>query len=938
MKIGKSKVGVGVAAIVASLVSGKAAVAQTPEAPAGDQLEEITVSSSRLRISGYDAPTPVSVISEEEIQKAAPVTISDYVNQLPALAGSRSPRTTKGGIADGFAGGNYLNLRNLGTPRTLVLLDGRRFTPSTLNGAVDVNILPSPLISRVEVVTGGASAAWGSDAVAGVVNFALNKEFEGFKGGLSGGEATAGDAENIAADLSFGSGFAGGRGHVLLSAQYNDVGEARHVDRDWWKAYKVFGNPAASAAGVPVNLFQPYVTQFETPGGVVTAGPLAGYYFDANGALAGTNFSMVNRSGIYGFGDPARYWLMADQSRNNFLSTPLEQQSAFGRVSFDVTDSVTLFAEASYGEAESNARIASYNRPANLTLQIDNFYIPAAVRQAMVAAGQTSITIGKEYANMGTINSRQMRDNLRVLGGVEGSFGENWKWDVSYQHGKATTELRVEEMARVPTFTLATDAVANPANPSQPICRSTLTNPTNGCVPMNPLGTAALSSAQLAYVVGMPTQDIDYEQNVFAANIAGDLLTLPAGPLSAAAGLEYREEEAVAFADAISKANGFWAGNFKDFSGKYDVKEAYLELGAPVLADSALGSLDLNVASRFTDYSTSGNVTTWKAGFLYEPIESVVLRVTRSRDIRAPNLQDLYTPGVVTNQEVADPTRGNTTVRMTQTLSGNPELDPEKADTMLVGLVLAPTFAPKLKGSIDYYDIKIDGAIATNSSQFIVNRCFAGLTTFCSAITRDATGTITAVNLRPFNALEERAKGVDVELSYTTPVAGGDLDLRLLTNYIQTLEIITPTTTINRAGEAGNNVGAAEGTPRWRSVATVTYGRDPWAFQLKGRYIGKAKVDDAWDSVIVGGIARPGIDDNQVPSVFYLDVYASFKLTGLGDFLSDGEIFIASDNVLDKDPPMIPLQDNSNTVASGTNPFLYDVLGRTIRAGVRFSF
>jgi iron complex outermembrane recepter protein len=293
----------------------------------------------------------------------------------------------------------------------------------------------------------------------------------------------------------------------------------------------------------------------------------------------------------------------------------------------------------------------------------------------------------------------------------------------------------------------------------------------------------------------------------------------------------------------------------------------------------------------------------------------------------------------VANQIVNDPETGTSGVRMTQTLSGNPDLDPEKADTWVVGVVLQPTFAPGLQASIDYYDIKIEDAIATSSSQFIIDRCYEGLTEFCSAITRDpVTNQITAVNLKPFNALEERATGVDFEVSYTTPLAAGDLDLRWLATYVDTLEIVTPVTTITRAGEAGNNVGAAEGTPNWRWVATATYGLDDWTFQLNGRYIGSAKVDDAWSSVLVGGVEHPGININDVSSVFYLDAYVGYKLDNLAQSMKGGEVYVAVENFFDEDPPGVPLQDNSNTVASGTNPFIYDVVGTTLRAGVRFEF
>jgi iron complex outermembrane recepter protein len=359
------------------------------------------------------------------------------------------------------------------------------------------------------------------------------------------------------------------------------------------------------------------------------------------------------------------------------------------------------------------------------------------------------------------------------------------------------------------------------------------------------------------------------------------------------------------------------------------VKEVYAEIGVPVLQDSSLGrALDLNFAGRLTDYSTSGSVITWKAGARYEPIDGLEFRATRSRDIRAPNLQELFLAGEVRTSNVIDPFNGNSNANFLQTTRGNPDLDPEKADTLTAGVVFRPTFLPGASVSVDYYDIKIDDAIATNSSQFIVNRCFAGDQQFCSAITRNAANVITGINLQPFNALSERARGVDIELAYRTNLGSGDLTLRGLANYVDKLEIISPLSTIDRAGEVGNNSGAAEGVPSWRALASATYELDSTTFQLKGRFIGASKLERDWGPA--------DININDVPAIFYLDVYLAQKVDGIAG--SEGEFFLAADNVLNQDPPIVSPQDNSNLLSSGTNVFIYDTIGTTLRAGFRFNF
>ncbi|NWK99124.1 TonB-dependent receptor [Sphingobium lactosutens] len=893
---------------------------------------DIVVTGTRLQNAGFDAPTPVSVVTAEQIQRAAPATISDFVNQIPALSGSNTPRTNKALIGNGLAGANLLNLRNLGVSRTLVLMNGKRVTPTTLTGAVDVNTLPNALVKRVDIVTGGASAAWGSDAVAGVVNFVLDTDYEGLKGNFQSGISTEGDASNLTGSLSYGKAFADGKGHFLVSGQYTRNGSATYGSRDWFKAYKIVNNPLAGQPGETTFLAAPWTAQFLNETGLVASGPLAGYYFDPNGNLAGTDFPLANRTGngTFYFGDKAVFDRLYDQSPFTQSSVPTTQKSIYARASYDLTDNINAYVEGSYATSKAHTRGANYGRSGAsfAPVALDNFYLPEEVRSAMIANGLTTLPLNVQNTKMGVIGVGNRRKSYRGLVGLDGSFGGDWKWSAYYQYGRVDSKIRATDMPRPDQYLLAIDAVANPVNPSQPICRSTLTNPTNGCVPMNPFGSQALSPAVLNNVIGVSAQDIRYEQHVAAANLAGNLFELPAGPVSFAAGAEYRSEKAHATADPISQRTGFWAGNFKAFDGKINVKEVYGELGVPVFKDSAFGrSLDLNVAGRLTDYSVSGSVKTWKAGFRYEPIDGVELRLTRSRDIRAPNLQELFQAGSTVNTLVNDPVNGNTPIRAFATVSGNTNLTPENADTLTAGIVLRPSFLRGFRASIDYYDIKIKEAIATNSAQFIVDRCFAGDAQFCTAITRNSANVITAISLQPFNALQERARGVDIEVSYTMPIADGTFDVRVLANYVDKLDIVLPTSVITRAGEVSNNVGAAEGVPHWRATASATYDSSAFTAQLRGRLIGSAVFDDNWGPTV--------IDKRTVPAIFYLDAYLGIKTNSIAP---KSEFFLAVDNLLNQDPPVVVQLDASNTQAAGTNPFLYDVIGTTIRAGFRFEF
>lgn len=907
-----------------------AAEPTTSEPPPEEEGAEITVTGSRLATTGADAPTPVSLITGEEISRAAPVTVADYVNQLPALSGSTTPRTPQSSVGTATGGANLLNLRNLGPNRTLVLLDGRRTTPSFLTGVVDINTLPTALIKRVDVVTGGASSSYGSDAVSGVVNFILDNRFTGLAGNIQAGISSRGDAANYTGSLSWGSGFADDRGHVIVSGNYAKQESAFLDGRGWYDAYKILANPAfAVGNGQPRNLILPNSTLNTTDFGLIGSGPLRGIAFDVNGNVATTAFPFgAVESGFLQSGGTAN---VLDNALGKVveLGTGLEQGTAYGRASYDLSDNISGFIEGSYGKAKSSNQSGLLWRVTQLTVNADNAFLPASVRTLAATRGVTSFPLSSNNRSIPIATGVYTRDVLRLLGGLEGNFGSDWTWNASYQYGKAKAFNRVVDDPQPARFALATDAVVNPAN-GQIVCRSTLTAPTNGCVPYNPFGQRPLTAEQRAYIIGTSIQNLTYRQDVAEVSAKGPLFALPAGDLSLAVGGEYRRERANATSDLLSQANVFYVGNYKPFSGKFNVKEAFAEVLVPVLEDSALGSsLTFNGAVRLTDYSTSGSVTTWKAGAVYQPVDGVTIRATRSRDIRAPNLNELFQGGTFAQQTVLNPFRNNTSDQFNQITAGNPNLGPEIAKSITAGIVLQPSFLPGFTMSLDYYDIKIKGSIATLSAQLIVNQCFAGVTEFCAVIGGTPATDITSVNVVPFNARTETARGIDFELAYTMDVGDGRLDLRTLVNYADKLNINSAAGKITRAGEVGTNLGVAPGVPRFTGLTTVTYTNDPLTLQLKGRFLSASKVEQDFGPLDVN------IERNRVPATFYLDAFLGFDVEAYG---GNFQFFVAGDNILDQAPRIAVSQDNTNTQTPGTNVFLYDVIGRTVRAGVKFKF
>lgn len=915
---------------------GQAAATEESAAAAGD----IVVTGTRVARSGYTAPTPTTVIGSAQIQSAAPASLADYVNELPALVGSTTPRVATTG-ASATVGANLYNLRALGANRTLVLLDGHRVAPSTLTGNIDVGLLPQALVERVDVVTGGASAAWGSDAVAGVVNYVLNKNFTGVMGNIQSGISDEGDARTFKAELSFGAKFAGGRGHVLVSGEYHDDGAADYVtSRNWFQSYKVVNNPAFVAGnGQPRMLLQPGVgLGVATDGGLITSTTTTGGVTSSTGGLVNTQFTPAGspvpfrpgfKSGVLSFGGDGQ-----DVSQIIRLGSPVKGGTVFARASYDLTDNITAYAEFGYANVKSKIFARVYERDGNIAIKADNAYLDPATKAAMTAGNLASFTLGKIFLDWGPSVGRNDREQFRYVGGVEGKFGNGWSWDIYGQHGE--TKFLNGDYSNNPitaNFNNAVDAVVNPAN-NQIVCRSTLTNPTNGCVPYNVFGTNKSTPASLAYIYGQSYQNITIKQDVVSGSLRGEPFSTWAGPVSIALGGEWRRESYAAATTALDQTNAFFLGNFRPSKGHYDVKEGFFETVVPLLKDKPFfREVDFNGAVRYTSYSLSGDVTSWKVGLTWDVDSQLRLRGTRSRDIRAPNLAELFQAGNNLNQTINDPVL-NRSYSVQQFASGNPNLAPEKADTTSAGIVYRPKWLPGFGISVDYFDIKIDKAIYSNTAQAVINLCQGGDALQCSFITRNPANQITLVKLLPLNIGGEATRGVDIEASYRRNLSdiasnwGGSLDLRLVGTYVAHRTVTIGGVTTEYAGQNANFDQNSQAVPSWRWLASAGYDSDHFTATLTERFISAGKLNNAW----VEGV---DINNNHVSAVFYTDLTLGFKMPNFG---KGAQVYFAVQNLFDRSPPVAPIYGATGFLSTGTNGYLYDVIGRQFRAGVRFKF
>lgn len=535
--------------------------------------------------------------------------------------------------------------------------------------------------------------------------------------------------------------------------------------------------------------------------------------------------------------------------------------------------------------------------------------------------------MGSTNAGLGAAQVENERSVYRWVAGLKGDLGGGWSWNAYYQDGRTHVRNTISNNVIRSRYALAIDAVVDPAT-GQTVCRSSLTA-SNGCSPLNLFGTNVASSEALAYVLGTAEQKTRIHEQVASASIQGEPISTWAGPVSLVAGAEWRREDFHATADAISQASDFWVGNFKPSDGTYSIKEAFGEIVVPLLKDSAIGDqLDFNGALRVTDYSTSGTVVTWKAGLTYDANSWLRLRGTRSRDIRAPNFNDLFQGGTSSSITVNDPQSG-TTYTILRVIQGTTSLKPEKADTWAGGVVLRPAFLPGFSASVDYYDISIDDAITTPTQQQVVDGCQSGNATYCSLITR-SDGIITQVITPGVNANNERLRGIDIDVSYRVPVTAGPLDGNLTLRGLGT-HIITHTITSAFTGKyeyVGDYGGdPTYGTPAWRFVASADYSQGDFNISVQERFIGAGKVSNAYTSAQLA--------DNHVDSVFYTDLNLSYDFHSFG---GKQNLFIAVQNLFDRDPPVAPTTYGSIYGHIGTNSALYDVVGRFFRAGVKFQF
>lgn len=898
-----------------------AVAADASSAPAKDAtVEAITVTGSLIAREGFVSPTPVTTVTTEDLQIAGYIDIGQALYDLPLAKATFSPKTTSQGVT--FQGVNQPDLRGLGPVRTLVLVDGQRPVVGSLNG-VDVNAIPISLVKRMDVVTGGASAAYGADAVSGVVNIVLNNDFVGGRANAQWGQTGDGYGQKTMASIAYGLKFGpDDRGHFMAAAQWSHDDEifASDVPR---LLNGTLQNPNfTSTNGQSQFLLVPALRYATTSlGGVIIGGPLNGITFGPGGAPRPFQVGTPSNATMMSGGDPDSIAYNYKQA----ISPADHHWNAYSRVSYDVSDSLKLHADFLYIDDRSDTTFQTNNNNiiGAFTITNTNAFLPASIAAQMATAGITSFKLGRANSdfggNEGTVNDQVHTKAYWISIGADGSLGGGWRWKAFYNHGQNNADITTGPQQ---ITALLQESINSTIVNGQAVCASTaLKNPITGatCVPVNLFGFGAPSAAALAFFNADGTGTQRIRQDQVAATVQGNVFSTWAGPVSVALGAEWRRMSLNFHGDALEMAGAFDRLNLSTIIGKGTTSEVYGEAIVPLLKDVALAqSLEFTGAVRRSHYSTSGSVTSWKVGLTDRVTPELLLRGTYSRDNRQPTLTDLFSTQATNFGTVNDPTHGNVTNSIKILQGGNPHLRPELADTVTYGAVYSPSWAPKLNVSIDWYSIDMRDVLAGESAQTLVNYCAQGLANTCDQIIRDGSGTITQVNSFTINFARLKTSGVDLaavhqfDLNEMWAGAPGSLSSNLEVTYVSKM-IGQDGVNTNKglANFAGLN--NAPAMLRWRGALTETYQNGRFNAYARLRYMS-------------GGAYTHSVtlDINHTGPAYFLDIGAAYALTPDKNY----QVYANVTNVLDRQPAFY-----ANRVSAWQ-----DLFGVTYNVGVRARF
>ncbi len=932
------------------------------------ELEQVIVTGSRIARPGVEEASPIAVVGAEEIALQGTQNIENVLFTLPQVVATTSAASNNpgGGVAT-------VNLRNLGSQRTLVLVDGRRYVSYDVNQIVDLNTIPAPLVERIDVVTGGRSAVYGSDAIAGVVNFVMKKNFEGAEVNTSYETSAKGDATRYGVDMTLGGNFGDDRGNAVLHASYynrdallaGERGFTRVSMSDGWQI------------GAPGTLYPGGSSLI--PGMRFNAG-LGNSRFDENGDI----LPYSSATDAYNF------------APDNYLQVPQERYLVYGSARFEVNDHFKPYLEGQFINNKVDAQLAptpignttpGLADQGGMVMHVFSPYLsPAsqATLQALDLDGDGYLNIGSFGRRMGEMGPRVNLDDrnaYRIALGAEGNVTGDWDYDLTGMFARTRNSQGQQGNIAISRFLAGVETgfmnadgdvqgtpwgiVGLPNGGAGTLVCADAGARDAGCVPVNVFGPDRVSQEAVDYMkigtINGETAETKMASLVFTNGNLYD--GWGAGPIGIAIGAEYREEFGSNETDEYLASGDVAGFNPSDpTEGQYDVMEYFTEINVPILKDVAFAHLlEFNGAYRYSDYSTDvGAVSTWAAGGQWAPVRGLTFRGQFQQAIRAPSVAELFLGQTVSFDGAVDPcqdaaaavpgdlrdlciatgvpaavvgTAFGTGTSYPAVQGGNPDLTEEQADTYTVGMVIQPAALPNFVATIDYYNIKIEDVITTGiGTQNLVDVCY-DYGQLCNQIVRDPVGELQILYDTNVNGAVLETEGVDVEVGYNMDLGvgglggadGSNLAFRLNGTYVM-MNDYTPidgVPIVNEcAGAFGRNCGAPD--PEWRHSFRTTWASGPFDASLLWRYIGDVEDDDP--SFLYG--------TEKVGAMNYFDLSFGWE------FNENVSMGFGVDNLLDEEPneKIASGQQGGNGEQSNTYPTAYDVLGQFFWASLKVSF
>jgi len=981
------------ASATSALLAMPNAMAFADEANAEESVERIAVTGSRIKRADMEGANPVQIISHADLIATGITNVGDILQQIPSVAGA----ATNTSINNGGSGAVRVSLRGLGSERTLVLLNGRRHVSSGLgaNSSVDLSSIPTAVIKRVEVLKDGASAIYGSDAVGGVVNIITRDDFEGFEANASydiGTEESDGETKSF----DFTIGLSGDKGNVVLNAYYTQQGAQWSGDRSW-SQYELdmdettgelnrggsSAPPWSRLNGINSAFDDNKIQATDDDGALV---------FNTDGTPqlvlpTGTCDSFTHGAGSgpgqsdpSDFANPTGYdcWDWDKDTYNyapaNYHLTPQEKYGIFASGAYEINDYVRVFTELSFNRRTSSIKLAplplaplAFFGWTDAPYSSQNYYNQQFGPKDLQGRTVDITDWRRRMVETGGRDSRFRVETVRSVIGIDGEFDNGWGYELTYIYGANDSATAAAGGVNFEKVSLATGPSFLDATSGEVVC-GTVADPIADCVSLNIFGTPGTDTEVTQEMMDFITFEAhDFgsnEQQILSANVYGEAFELPAGTVGVAFGLEHREEKGADYPDALI-ALGITSGSSRTSTlGSYEVDEAYFEANIPLLSGVAFAeSLEVDVAVRYSDYSTFGDTTNHKIGVRWVPMEGMIVRGTSSSAFRAPSTSDLFAGSSDDSPSVIDPCATNPSTfciadgvpaggfqpigdQLSSTLGGSTEVQPEEADIFTLGLVYSPSFVDNLSFTFDYWDIEIDNAISTIGEQLILDKC-AQTGEFCDKITRyDAStgslyGNSSDIDNSTTNVGGVNSSGYDFNVKYSTELEFGQLTVNLDTTRYDTYEIIQADgSIINNTGRFERNSGDGN-FPEWKTNINLSLTSDNWSANWTMRYI--SAVDETFANVdadkvgtvhssftttevFVDGVLDSYDVDREIDSQMIHDARFSY-------FFDNLTATVGLSNIFDEEPPYAATGFNDNT-----DPRTYNTTGRHayLTLGVKF--